>query len=120
MPFLIFIFSRAISLHLNLIVVNRLFFLIVLFFVSCAPTDSVDSAKGSLFIIGGGERSAELILSMTEQVTFESGDYVIILPMASEEPDESYELIKSQIHQHVDVPVIQFNFSKETGDSDRF
>ncbi|WP_228099145.1 cyanophycinase [Pedobacter sp. MC2016-24] len=58
---------------------------------------SVMAQKGSLFIIGGGDRSPELIQSLIKTANMGTKDYMIVLPMSSEEPEASYQAIKKQL-----------------------
>ena len=69
------------------------------------------NAKGNLFIIGGGERSADLVKQMVNTANFKANDYVIVLPMASGVPEEGYAYISSQLKPHTSVAVKNFNFS---------
>lgn len=52
--------------------------------------------KGKLFIIGGGDRPDALIQRMISEASLGVNDYVVILPMASEEPDSAYFYAKKQ------------------------
>lgn len=54
--------------------------------------------KGSLFIIGGGDRSEALIRSLIKTADMGPKDYIIVLPMSSGEPEASYEAIKKQLN----------------------
>lgn len=58
---------------------------------------SVMAQKGRLFIIGGGDRSPELIQSLIKTANMGTKDYMIVLPMSSEEPEASYQAIKKQL-----------------------
>jgi len=58
---------------------------------------SVMAQKGSLFIIGGGDRSPELIQSLIKTANMGAKDYMIVLPMSSGEPEASYQAIKKQL-----------------------
>lgn len=86
-------------------------FLIVLT-ISLSLAAQAQSAKGNLFIIGGGDRSEDLIKQMVNTANFKANDYVIVLPMASGVPDEGYAYISSQLKPHTAVAVKNFNFSK--------
>ena len=85
-------------------------FLIVLSF-ALTLTVQGQNAKGNLFIIGGGERSADLVKQMVNTANFKANDYVIVLPMASGVPEEGYAYISSQLKPHTSVAVKNFNFS---------
>src|SRR5690349_3136548 len=70
------------------------------------------NAKGSLFIIGGGNRSEALIKKMVTTADFRNNDYVVVLPMASAEPETGYAFISRQLAPHTNVVVRNFDFSK--------
>jgi cyanophycinase len=66
--------------------------LVVLLFASCSqnPTDE----KGKLFIIGGGEKPAEMLRELADLSGIEDNDYLYVLPMASSVPDSSVIWVK--------------------------
>ncbi|MCZ4224880.1 cyanophycinase [Pedobacter rhodius] len=68
--------------------------------------------KGNLFIIGGGNRSDELMKEMLQTAKLKSGDYIIVLPMASTIPDSGFKSISAQLKKLDSHPVKNFNFSK--------
>lgn len=70
--------------------------------------------QGKLFIIGGGSRSNDLIKKLVETADLKSRDYVVVLPMASELPKESFEGIAKQIAHVVPNKITSFNFSRAT------
>jgi cyanophycinase len=74
--------------------------------------------KGTLFIIGGGERPLSLVQSMVATAPLDNGRPVVVLTMASELPDESFESIEKQLLQVHKVPVYHLHFSGETAPSD--
>lgn len=47
------------------------------------------SKDGKLFIIGGGDKPESLMKEMINTAGLQPGDYIIILPMSSEEPDSA-------------------------------
>ena len=47
-------------------------------------------AKGSLFIIGGGHRSSQLIQTLVSTAQLSAKDYIVVLPMGTAEPDTAY------------------------------
>ena len=53
--------------------------------------------KGNLFIIGGGDRSPELIKELIETAKLKSKDHIAILPMSGGEPDTSFYYIKMDL-----------------------
>ncbi len=89
------------------------FFLSIIVFLSTLLTAlSQHSAKGKLFIIGGGTRSDALIKDMVTTAGLRQSDYIIVLPMASEIPDTGFKYISKQISSFTDAPVKSFNFTK--------
>lgn len=72
------------------------------------------TSQGKLFIIGGGSRSNDLIKKLVETADLKSKDYVVVLPMASELPVESFQGIAKQIGELIPNKITSFNFSKAT------
>jgi cyanophycinase len=70
------------------------------------------SNKGKLFIIGGGERTDNLMKKMLAVSHLKSTDYIVVLPMASEEPDSSFFYFKNQIEKLTEHKIVMFNFNK--------
>jgi len=68
--------------------------------------------EGSLFIIGGGHKSQELMQQLVETAHLQTGDYIVFLPMATEEPDTSYAYIKQDFGNVCDNKIVNFNFTK--------
>lgn len=68
--------------------------------------------KGSLFIIGGGERSPALMKELVETAHLKPADYVVILPMATSIPEESIAYFSSQLSPVCSNPIASFNFTK--------
>ena len=68
--------------------------------------------KGKLFIIGGGERSDNLMKKMLKISNFEKDDYIVVLPMASEEPDSSFFYFKLQLEKLTTNKILMYNFNK--------
>src|SRR5215471_10532133 len=69
--------------------------------------------KGTLFIIGGGEKSKSLMQQLVTTAQLHAGDYIAFLPMATEEPDTSYYYIKEDFAGVCNNRVISFNFTKD-------
>jgi len=68
--------------------------------------------KGSLFIIGGGNRSDGLMEEMLQTANLKTNDYIIVLPMASTIPDSGFKTFSAQLGK-IDKHVVKnFNFSK--------
>lgn len=72
------------------------------------------SPKGKLFIIGGGDRSDSLLTHLLSISELNNKDYIVILPMSSEEPDSSYIYINNQLKKLISNPVVMLNFDKTT------
>ncbi len=72
---------------------------------SCQP-------KGSLFIIGGGHKSKELMQALVATAQLSPHDFILILPMASSEPDTSFYYIKQDFQSVCNNAVINCNVSK--------
>ncbi len=72
-------------------------------------------AKGELFIIGGGKRPPSLIKSLLETADVSPSDYIIVLPMSSEEPDTSFFYAKEQFVELGINDVRNYYFAKGGG-----
>lgn len=68
--------------------------------------------KGSLFIIGGGNRSDELMLKMLQTAKLAPKDYIVVLPMSSEAPDAGFDFFLKQIIKLDNRVIRNFNFAK--------
>ncbi|MFC4211356.1 cyanophycinase [Pedobacter lithocola] len=68
--------------------------------------------KGNLFIIGGGNRSDDLMRQMLQTANLKSNDYIVVLPMASTIPDSGFKSFSSQMNKIDSHVVKNFNFSK--------
>ncbi|WP_188051261.1 cyanophycinase [Flavobacterium sp. GP15] len=77
-------------------------------------TVSAQNSKGKLFIIGGGNRSDALMTQLIKITDLKKKDYVVVLPMSSEEPDSAYIYFKDQFQKLVSNPIIMLNFDKNT------
>ena len=58
-----------------------------IFFASC--TDNSKSLQGTLFIIGGGDRTDEMMSELVDLSGIRGNGYMYVLPMASSVPDSS-------------------------------
>lgn len=97
---------------------NKYFYRALIFLAVFSFTISLayGQKKGNLFIIGGGERSAELLEALIKTADFGMSDYIVILPMASGVPDESVAYIRSQLSEYCKNPVTSFNFTQAQAD----
>ncbi|MDR4989293.1 MAG: cyanophycinase [Bacteroidales bacterium] len=71
---------------------NILFLSLLVLFCACngpAERTAKETAAGSLFIIGGGSRPAEMVARMVHEAGLHNGGYAVILPMASALPDSA-------------------------------
>src|SRR5215207_5516972 len=69
--------------------------------------------NGSLFIIGGGSRSPELVEKMLSVAKLRADDYVVVLPMASAEPDSSFFYFERDLKPFCQNTVAYLNFTKD-------
>lgn len=70
--------------------------------------------KGKLFIIGGGNRSDKLMGQLVSISSLQKKDYIVVLPMSSEEPDSAYIYFKEQVQRLTPNPIVMLNFNKQT------
>lgn len=94
------------------IVVSKLSFIMVLVLSYCAV--QAQSPKGNLFIIGGGNRADTLMTHLLSISKLDPKDYIVVLPMSSEEPDSAYIYFKDQLKKLTPHPIVMLNFNKET------
>jgi len=79
---------------------------------ACATLCTFGQNKGSLFIIGGGDRSAALMEDLVQTADLRPSDYIVVLPMATSIPEESIAYISGQLLEHCKNPITSFNFTK--------
>ena len=92
-------------------------FIFTLFFItlfSFHAQDQTMNAQGKLFIIGGGERTDDLVKQLIETAGLRPGDHIAILPMSSAEPDSSYFYIKSDLEKACKNTIAYLNFTSAT------
>jgi cyanophycinase len=68
---------------------------------------------GKLFIIGGGNRSPQLMKKMVATAAPGPKDYVVVLPMSGSEPDTSFYYFKEDFQPVCNAPVANLNFTKD-------
>lgn len=66
-----------------------LFTILLLATATISCTAQTNNPKGTLFIIGGGPRPADMIKRIAKESGLDKGGYAVILPMSSIEPDTS-------------------------------
>ncbi|CAN5709267.1 cyanophycinase [soil metagenome] len=81
------------------------------FFIFLVTT--VKAQKGSLFIIGGGDRTKALMEAMMKTAQLKSTDHIAILPMSGAEPDTSFFYIKQDLEMVCSNTVSFLNFTKD-------
>lgn len=86
---------------------------IVLFLLTSSFLNA-QTPKGKLFIIGGGNRSDELMKEVLSVAELSKKDYILVLPMSSEQPDSSFLFFKTQMVKLTSNPIVMLNFSRET------
>lgn len=69
--------------------------------------------RGSLFIIGGGDRPLSLMKELVETARLGNDDYIVVLTMSSGVPEESYETVRSELSGLCANPITGFHFTKE-------
>ncbi len=75
---------------------NRFHITLLLFaFASACPVFG-QTNKGKLFIIGGGERTLDMVTRMVQESGLDKGGYAVVLPMSSAEPDSAVFYTKIQ------------------------
>ncbi len=84
---------------------------VVLFFSNIS---TAQPPIGKLFIIGGGSRSDKLINQMLATSNLQKKDYIVVLPMSSEEPDSAYIYLKKQVEKLTPNPIVMLNFDKNS------
>ncbi len=77
-------------------------------------TSYAQTPKGKLFIIGGGNRSDKLMSQLLTVSSLQKKDFIVVLPMSSEEPDSAYIYFKKQVEKLTPNPIVILNFNKET------
>lgn len=89
--------------------------LLSLLFFTCSLNAQNNSAfpKGNLFIIGGGDRTDDLVKALLQTADLSAKDYIAVLPMSSAEPDSSYFYIKSDLEKWCGNYIAFLNFKRE-------
>ncbi len=85
-----------------------------LMLVSTSCSNSTDSSnpKGLLYIIGGGKRPPEMVSQLIALSGAERGNYIVVLPQASSEPDTSAFWAMKQFTDKGVTNITFFNFKK--------
>lgn len=87
---------------------------LLILFLSAGYFLQAQTPKGKLFIIGGGDRSDALMKQALTVADLGKKDYIVVLPMSSEEPDSSFIFFKTQMTKLTSNPIVMLNFDRET------
>lgn len=93
-----------------LVLVGLLLFRSIAFF---GQSDTNQTVKGKLFIIGGGDRSPQLLQTLISAAQITPRDYIVILPMSGAEPDTSFYYIRQDFEKVCFNTLVQLNFTSE-------
>lgn len=83
-----------------------------LLFSGCSDPQS-SHTNGKLFIIGGGKRPPEMITRLIAESGLDKGGYLVVLPMASTEPDTAVFYTAVQFIEQGITNIADFRFYKE-------
>jgi len=87
---------------------------LLLFDSSAVAQNGTASARGKLFIIGGGDRSRALMQNLIATAGMKPNDYAVVLPMSSEYPDTSFYYFKEDYNPVCKNTIVCFNFTRQT------
>jgi cyanophycinase len=93
---------------------------LLLFHLSITAQSGPASIKGKLFIIGGGDRSKELMQTLIATANMKPGDYTVVLPMSSEFPDSSFYYFKEDYDPVCKNIIVCLNFTKQTSNDKKW
>ncbi len=94
---------------------TAVFFLLISYLCHPLIAQHTDPAKkGSLFIIGGGNRSASLMKTLLSTADLGPTDYIVVLPMSSAEPDSSFFYLRKDLAPLCTNHIGNLNFTQET------
>ncbi len=79
----------------------------------CFYARSQNTSKGNLFIIGGGNRTPQLVSKLIETAKLNSKDHIAILPMSGAEPDTSFFYIKDDLEKACSNTIANLNFTPD-------
>ncbi|MBG9376542.1 cyanophycinase [Panacibacter sp. DH6] len=69
--------------------------------------------KGSLFIIGGGDRTPAVMQAMMQTAALGKADHIAILPMSGAEPDTSFYYISQDLKPLCSNTIAMLNFTRD-------
>ena len=79
-----------------------------------AATSFGQNTKGSLFIIGGGDRPLAMMQQMIATAQLQVNDYIVVLPMSGSNADTSFFYIREDVKKACTNAMLMFNFTKAT------
>lgn len=86
-----------------------------------SPVERVPKAvKGSLFIIGGGSRPPEMVRDMLRLSGTDTAGYIMILPLASSEPDTSFYYAGRQFRDEGIVDIRELRPGRDGLDEEQY
>ncbi|WP_250318137.1 cyanophycinase [Pedobacter sp. B4-66] len=89
-----------------------------LMLISCVSVaQQKASPKGSLFIIGGGSRSTELVQKLIKTANMTAKDYMVVLPMSSGDPIGSFNAIKEELSSQASNSIGYLNFTAQNANN---
>ena len=84
-----------------------------MYLYSLTAYSQTNIAKGNLFIIGGGDRSPDLVKKLIETAHLSNKDHIAILPMSGAEPDTSFYYIKTDLEKACKNTIANLNFTAD-------
>lgn len=94
-----------------------LYLSLLIWLTGCDSAQPVSlSTRGKLFIIGGGDRTPELLDGFKRVANLIPGSTIAVLPMAGEEPDSSFLYFEKDIPKSWGVNCINLNFASPEAD----
>lgn len=92
---------------------NKILFICIAILLYGTVAGQKTKPKGSLFIIGGGHRSPELMQTLLKTAKLSPKDYIVVLPMSSAETDTAYYYTKISLDTLCSNTIANLNFTSE-------
>ena len=96
---------------------RQILVLVLMLFTYSSIAQQKTLPKGSLFIIGGGSRSPELLQKLIKTANLSPKDYMIVLPMSSGDPAASFDAIKEELSAQAANSIGYLNFTQESANN---
>jgi hypothetical protein len=90
---------------------QKIYICIIVLFNNSLSAQTLNTS-GSLFIIGGGHRSPQLMKTLVDVAHLKTKDYIVVLPMASEQTDSAFYYIKISLETLSPNAIVNLDFSK--------